>query len=54
MNLHMSEYGVLTAKVVEDMMRDYGIHYRISSVANPDSQQGEHRTEPLCPGPCCS
>ena len=25
----------LTAKVVEDMMRDYGIHHRISSVANP-------------------
>jgi hypothetical protein len=25
----------LTAKVVEDMMEDYGIHHRISSVANP-------------------
>ena len=25
----------LTTKVVEDMMRDYGIHHRISSVANP-------------------
>ena len=25
----------LMAKVVEDMMRDYGIHHRISSVANP-------------------
>ena len=24
----------LTAKVVEDMMEDYGIHHRISSVAN--------------------
>jgi hypothetical protein len=31
------EYGVpkLTAKVAEDMMEDYGIHHRISSVANP-------------------
>ena len=25
----------LMAEVVEDMMRDYGIHHRISSVANP-------------------
>ena len=25
----------LTAKVVEDMMKDYGSHHRISSVANP-------------------
>jgi hypothetical protein len=25
----------LTAKLVEDMMEDYGIHHRISSVANP-------------------
>ena len=25
----------LTAKVVEDMMKDYGIHHRISSVGNP-------------------
>ena len=25
----------LTAKVVEDMMSAYGIHHRISSVANP-------------------
>jgi hypothetical protein len=31
------DYAVpnLTAKVVEDMMEDYGIHHRISSVANP-------------------
>jgi hypothetical protein len=25
----------LTAKVVEDMIKDYGIHHRISSVAYP-------------------
>ena len=36
------DYAVpnLTAKVVEDMMEDYGIHHRISSVANPHKNAG--------------
>jgi hypothetical protein len=35
--LHLGRGGGpnLTAKVVEDMMKDYSIHHRISSVANP-------------------
>ena len=32
--LHLSWGPNLTAKVVEDMMEDYGIHHRINSVAN--------------------
>jgi hypothetical protein len=33
--LHLGQGPNLTAKVAEDMMRDYGIHQGISSVANP-------------------
>ena len=33
--MHLSRGLNLSAKVVEDMMEDYGIHHRISSVANP-------------------
>jgi transposase InsO family protein len=33
--LHLRRGPILTAKVVEEMLEDYGIHHRISSVANP-------------------